>query len=124
SPRVWYHIKNRSHPYLAIDVINDPATIQKDAQIKLVPAGNFSGQFWQLRPSQTSPGSINLCTLFLGTQRCLDVYADDKRRPHLPPAGDYSGQQWQIEGSDTGFWRLTNSYSGPDLLLDVGDSNV
>lgn len=118
-----YRIKNFSPPSLAIDVINDPATIASDAQLHLVPDSNLSGQFWQVRPSQTNPGSYNLCTLFLGTKMCLDVYGDDKKRPHLAPAGNYSGQQWLISSRGDGTWSLTNSYSGPELLLDVGIVN-
>ena len=53
---------------------------------------------------------------------CLDVYGDDKTRPHLAPAGNYSGQQWQLIKRNDVSWSLTNSYSGPDLFLDVNPS--
>ena len=55
---------------------------------------------------------------------CLDVYGDDKTRPHLAPAGNYSGQQWQVASAGDGIWKLTNSYSGPEMALDVRDAEV
>ncbi|KAI9877768.1 MAG: hypothetical protein M1830_002898, partial [Pleopsidium flavum] len=50
---------------------------------------------WQLRPCPD--GSYNLCTRFLGVQMQLDIYGDEKAKPHLGPAGDISGQRWTIE---------------------------
>jgi hypothetical protein len=54
---------------------------------------------------------------------CLDVYGDDKTRPHLATAGNFSGQQWSFErqGSDT--WQLRNSYSGPLVLTADANRN-
>lgn len=114
----WYRILNFAPPHSAIDVINNPAAIKSDAQLHLISSANVSGQFWQFRPSKTIPGHWNLCTLFLGQNMCLDVYGDDKRRPHLAPAGAYTGQQWLVTSRGDGTWSLTNSYSGPDLLLE------
>ncbi|KAI9762307.1 MAG: hypothetical protein M4579_000455 [Chaenotheca gracillima] len=115
----WYRFKNFSPPFLAIDVINDPSTIESDAQLHLVKEQDVSGQYWQIRRSPTSHGSFNLCTLFLGTKMSLDVYGDDNTRPHLAPTADVPGQQWQLSSAGDGTWRLTNSFSGPDLWLDV-----
>ncbi|KAF4207317.1 hypothetical protein CNMCM8927_003591 [Aspergillus lentulus] len=125
DPGPWWHrISNFSPPYLAIDVINDPVTIKSDAQLHLVPKADNPGQFWQIRPSRLTPGTWNLCTLFLGTEMCLDVYGNDKRRPHLAPASNSSGQQWRITSRGDGTWSFTNSYSGPDLLLERGVINT
>jgi hypothetical protein len=116
--KYWYRLKNFVPPYLVIDVINDGAG-SKNGQIHMVPEGDFTGQYWRLRRSTTSPGYWNLCTMFLGTSMCLDVYGDDKTRPHLAPAGNYSGQQWKVESWGDGSWKLTNAYSGPAMMLDV-----
>ncbi len=41
----------------------------------------------------------------------LDVYGNDKTRPHLAKTGGYSGQQWHVRDQGNGTWELTNSYS-------------
>jgi len=87
--------------------------------------GNFSGQHWQIRPSTTNPGAYNLCTMWLGKDMCLDVYGDDKTRPHLATAGAYSGQQWHIESQGNGTWKFTNLYSGAvALAADASGSGL
>ncbi|KAI9761196.1 MAG: hypothetical protein M1840_001996 [Geoglossum simile] len=118
----WYRLQVFLSPYPAIGVVSNPSTNKTDAQLQLLPEAEVPGQLWQLRRSQTSIGSWNLCTLLLGTSMCLDVYGDDKTRPHLAPAGNFSGQQWQIIDRHDGSWSLANSYSGPSLLLDAGSS--
>jgi hypothetical protein len=112
----WYKIKNAAKPGMALDVVND-GNQQRDGKLQMTAEGNFSGQHWQLRPSKTSPGAYNLCTMWLGTNMVLDVYGDDKTRPHLATAGAYSGQQWRIESQGNGMWKLTNMYSGTLVLV-------
>ena len=87
----WYKIKNPAKPGMALDVVND-GNQERDGKLQMAAEGNFSGQYWQLRPSKISPGAYNLCTMWLGTKMFLDVYGDDKTRPHLATAGNYSGQ--------------------------------
>lgn len=111
----WYQIKNTAKPGFAIDVINDGNQL-RDGKLQMAAEGNFSGQLWQLRPSKTSPGAYNLCNMWLGTGKLLDVYGDDKTKPHLTDAGTYSGQQWQIQRVENSTWKLTNSYSGALVL--------
>lgn len=114
--RMWYRLRNLSSTSNAIDVVNDASRTSTDAQIHSVAEGNFSGQHWQFRSSSTSPGSWNMCTLFLGKGMCLDVYGNDKTRPHLGTAGNFTGQQWQVFGDISGC-KLTNNYSGANLVL-------
>ncbi|KAL7818344.1 ricin B lectin domain-containing protein [Trichoderma gracile] len=113
--RSWYRITNPAKPGMAIDVVND-GNQQQDGQVQMAAEGNFSGQHWQLRPSRTQPGAYNLCNMWLGAGKCLDVYGNDKTRPHLATAGNYSGQQWSVEKNGNGTWKLSNSYSGPLVL--------
>lgn len=120
---VWYRLQNTARPEMSLDVINDGRQ-EIDGNIHLAPDGDFSGQHWQLRPSKTYPGYFNLCTLWLGTNRCLDVYGDDATKPHLAQAGNFTGQQWQLIGQGGDVWKLTNTYSGPDLFLDVKDNDT
>ncbi|CAG5188964.1 uncharacterized protein ALTATR162_LOCUS12070 [Alternaria atra] len=118
----WYKIKNTAKPGLALDVVND-GNQQHDGRLQTSTEGNLSGQYWQLRPSKTSHGAYNLCTMWLGTNMLLDVYGDDKTRPHLAKAGAYSGQQWHIESQGNGTWKLTNSYSGTLVLAADADGS-
>jgi hypothetical protein len=120
----WYKITNTARPGLALDVVND-GNQQRDGKITMAVEGNFSGQHWQLRPSKSNPGTYNLCTMWLGINMCLDVYGDDKTRPHLATAGNFSGQQWHIDSYGSGTWKLTNSYSGPLVLAaDASGSEI
>jgi len=118
----WYKIKNAAKPGRALDVIND-GNQERDGRLQMAADGDFSGQYWQLRPSRTSPGSYNLCTMWLGRNKALDVYGDDKTTPHLTTAGNYSGQQWQIRRHGRGTWSLTNLYSAPLVLAADGSGD-
>ena len=119
--RYWYKIKNAGRRGMSLDVVNDGNQL-RDGKIQLAADGDFSGQYWQLSPSRTEPGAYNLCTMWLGRGRALDVYGNDKMTPHLTEAGNYSGQQWQINSYGDGTWRLTNLYS-EDLVLAAGGSS-
>lgn len=57
--------------------------------------------------------------MFLGVNKRLDVYGDDKTKPHLAEAGYFSGQIWTVSSWGDGTWKFTNEYSGSDLHLDV-----
>lgn len=118
--RSWYRIKNPAKPGMAIDVVND-GNQQQDGKVQMAAEGDFSGQHWQLRPSRINPGAYNLCNMWLGTSKFLDVYGSDKTRPHLATAGNYSGQQWRVEQQGNGTWKLSNTYSGPLVL--AADAN-
>lgn len=115
--KTWFRLKSLASPSTSIDVVNDSTKTATDAQLQLAPEGNFSGQFWRFRPSKIVPGQWSLSTMFLGKDMCLDVYGDDKTRPHLAAAGNFSGQQWQLFDRKNGAWSLWNGYSGPDMFL-------
>ncbi|KAK0708685.1 ricin B lectin domain-containing protein [Lasiosphaeris hirsuta] len=117
----WYRLQNLGWPRKSLDVINDGKQ-ESEGNIQIANSGDFSGQHWQLRPSKSHPGYFNLVTLWLGTGRALDVYGDDKTRPHLAKAGNYSGQRWQLIGQGGDVWKLTNLYSGPELFLSTNES--
>lgn len=124
NSNAWYKMKNVAIPGMAIDVIND-GNQQRDGQLHMEADGDFSGQYWQLRKSTTSPGAYNLSTMWLGSNMYLDVYGNDKTRPHLTAAGNFSGQQWHVLPAGDGTWQLTNTYSGPLVLAaDPGGSQL
>lgn len=79
--------------------------------------GNLSGQHWQIKSN--NDGTYHLRTLFLGPNRQLDVYANDKTRPVLATAGNFSGQYWIIKPWGDGTWHLENAFGGPFLYLDT-----
>lgn len=118
--RSWYKIKCGAKAGMALDVVNDGNQL-RDGKIQMAAEGNFSGQHWQLRPSKTVPGAYNLCTMWLGKGMALDVYGDDKTRPHLAVAGNYTGQQWHLTPLANRSWRLTNTYSGSLVLAANGN---
>jgi hypothetical protein len=119
STSYWYRLTNLYATGLALDVVND-AEQSSSGRLKMAPIGNYSGQYWRLvhYPTASSP-TYALYTRFLGEQKRLDVYGDNKTKPHLADAGNYSGQIWTIAPWGDSTWRLTNKYSGPDLHLDV-----
>ncbi|KAI9765244.1 MAG: hypothetical protein M1840_007736 [Geoglossum simile] len=113
----WYRCTNSFlGPNTALDVQNDGQG-NAEGLLKMAPLGNYSGQFWRFVPYGS--GTYKLCTMFLGPDRVLDVYGNDKTKPHLATKGNYSGQIWTISGWGDGTWKLTNSYSGSDLHLDT-----
>ncbi|RYO85208.1 hypothetical protein DL766_007005 [Monosporascus sp. MC13-8B] len=117
DPNVWYRLTNN---YLgrsiALDVKNDGGA-NSEGLLKMAPSGRNFGQFWQFIPQ--SPGVFKLRTKFLGPNMMLDVYGNDKTKPHLAKDGDFSGQLWTVESWGDGTWKLTNAYSGPSLHLDT-----
>ena len=113
--KTWYRLTNTFAGY-ALDVINDGAG-NKEGLLQMSRLGNFSGQHWQIVPN--GEGKHALRTLFLGAKRQLDVYGDDKLKPHLAAAGNFSGQIWIIAPWGDGTRHLENTYSGKDLYLDT-----
>ncbi|EPS31089.1 putative Ricin B-related lectin [Penicillium oxalicum 114-2] len=101
---------------MALDVDNDGVD-NKEGVLKMAPSANYSGQFWQFMPQLS--GEYKLCTMFLGPDRVLDVYGNDKTKPHMARVGNYSGQLWVVEGWGDGTWKSSNAYSGKKLHLDT-----
>ncbi|ORY15440.1 immune inhibitor A peptidase M6-domain-containing protein [Clohesyomyces aquaticus] len=128
NDKTWYRLENPYKgpgvpvPY-ALDVINDGAG-NIEGRIQMAREANVSGQFWQIIPHPDSTYALR--TMFLGPNRQLDVYGNDKTLPHLAQAGNYSGQIWSIKPWGDGTWHLENAYSGPNLYLDTmeGGSRV
>lgn len=117
SSSSWYRMKNSLAGY-SLDVINDGAG-NKEGLIQLAREGNFSGQFWQFRPR--ADGTYEIRNMFLGPNRALDVYGNDKTVPCLGDAGYYSGQYWTVTPWGDGSYHLENAFSGPYLSLDSMD---
>ncbi|KAH8894739.1 M6 metalloprotease [Thozetella sp. PMI_491] len=115
DPKMWYRLTNTFAGY-ALDVINDGGS-NTEGLVQMSRIGNFSGQFWQIVPN--GAGTYALRTLFLRASRQLDVYGNDKTKPHLATAGPFSGQIWEIAPWGDGSWHLNNLYGGKDLYLDT-----
>ena len=78
---------------------------------------------FRVAPAHGDPSFWALCAVVStggggGQSLCLDVFGNDKATPHLAAPGSVSGQLWTVAGWGDGSWKLTNTYSGPDLKLD------
>ncbi|KAF2471430.1 M6 metalloprotease [Lindgomyces ingoldianus] len=119
--KTWYRLKNtyvgqgQPTPY-ALDVINDGAG-NAEGLIEMTRENNVSGQFWQVLPH--GDGTYAIRSLFLGPNRQLDVYGNDKTKPHVGQAGPFTGQVWIIKPWGDGTWHLENAYSGQYMYLDT-----
>ncbi len=75
-----------------LDIINDG----DNNQLTMADCGNYSGQFWSIRPSGNG-GFYRLQTQFTGNKKCLDIINDgDNNQLTMADCGNYSGQFWKI----------------------------
>lgn len=68
---------------------------------------------------------FRLHTVANGDQKSLDVLNDNgtsSTNVYFAGTGDYTGQFWALEKWDDGIYRLSNSFTGPDVYL-AWDSN-
>ena len=110
----WYKVNSVSKPGMALDVVND-GNQQRDGRLQIATEGNFSGQFWQFRPSATLNGAYNLCNMWLGAKMVLDVSSDGKR-PHLAAVNSLNSQQWYARKQANGTWSLISPSTGGQAL--------
>ncbi|KAF6744732.1 hypothetical protein DFP72DRAFT_1051783 [Ephemerocybe angulata] len=117
-PTSWYRLSNPSISGAALDIVNDGSG-SPSGILQIAATANVSGQYWVVRKQPSNPGAYYLSAMYQGPQARLDVYGDDKTRPHLAASGNYSGQMWRITkwGNDDGTYKLWNDYSGEGLLL-------
>lgn len=94
DPKMWYRLKNTYQRAIRhLDVVNDGGTNSKGL-VQMAATGNLSGQHWQLKPD--GDGTCFLRTLFVGSDRRLDVRSD-KKTAILELANDSaSAQYWTI----------------------------
>jgi hypothetical protein len=99
-----------------LDIVNDG----RNDRLNMADCGNFSGQFWQILPSQ-KPGYYRLQTMFTGTGKCLDIVNDGRNdRLNMADCGNFSGQFWQILPSQKpGHSRLKTMFTGTGKCLDI-----
>lgn len=107
NSRMWYRLKNAYQPSThCLDVVNDNG-LESKGLLQMAAAGNFSGQFWQLKANDD--GTCCLRTMFLGAERQLSV-KDDKTTPALELANPSAkAQYWTIEAWEhpqDGTWHL------------------
>ena len=89
----WYRLTNLyTGQVLSLDVVNDNGT-HSSGILQMAATGNYYGEFWRFQHNPVgSTSTYALYTQFLGEGKRLDVYDDDKTKPHLADAGDYSGR--------------------------------
>lgn len=106
--RLWTQFRG---PSMNLDVFNGG---DKNDMTHLVPAADYSGQYWRLIPAGN--GYYRLTTMFRGAGMCLDVFNGGPRdnQVHLTPCANYSGQFWALSNQD-GWYRLTTQFRGPGM---------
>ncbi len=81
--------------------------------------GNYSGQYWNIKPEPGRTGYYRLTNYFLGTGRSLDTYSNGNNVPFMGQSGNYSGQFWKFTPLGGDYYRLTNSFLGIGRSLDT-----
>ena len=101
---------------MCLDVINDG---QND-KLRLATCGNYSGQWWTIRPTGTA-GLYRLTNEFTGTAKCVDVVNDGRNdRLQMATCGNFTGQTWAMESTQhIGFYRLKNQFTGSGKCVGV-----
>ncbi|KAF2016667.1 M6 metalloprotease [Aaosphaeria arxii CBS 175.79] len=113
----WYRLKNTYNPNsYSLAVINDGGS-NSTGRIQMQRDSNDPSQFWQIKSN--SDGTYFIRNLFLGANRRLDVYGDDKTKPVVGDAAGSWGEYWTIKPWGDGTWYFWNGYSGQNLYLDT-----
>jgi Ricin-type beta-trefoil lectin domain len=109
SRRIGTHFTG---PTKCLDILNDGSS-----RPTMAPCGNFSGQAWQILPSETA-GYVRFHTEFTGPTKCLDVV--NGNQVVMDACGSSSGQLWSVMPSGSaGFSRLRTVNTGADSCLDI-----
>ena len=86
--------------------------------------GNYSGQYWNIKPVPGRAGYYRLTNYFLGDGRSLDTYSNGNNVPFMGTTGNYSGQFWKFTPLSGGYVRMTNSFLGIGRSLDTYSNNA
>jgi len=119
GPTMYYRLTNSfGPPTLALNVANVTS-----GELQMAPVGDIAGQYWYLVPVTESPTKFRLQTVFLGSDRSLDVVMDDVGKEHivLAPTSRSDGQIWslyKVTPAEAQF-KLTNELTGPTKFLEV-----
>lgn len=118
----WYKFNNKERTSLALDVVNDGNQL-RDGRLKVAARGNYSGQYWQLRPADLTLATYTLCTMWLGSGMCLETSViNEVIRPRLAAAQLCTTpleRQWYIDFEADGTCRLRNAKSMELLTVDT-----
>lgn len=118
----WYKIRSSIEPGRSLDVVND-GNQMRDGKLKVATNGHYSGQYWQLRPSNTTPTTYKLRTMWLGCDMYLTTYNEAGLRPRLAPAGSSAGQDWLIDRKEDGTYELSVANCSNRVLVSDENGN-
>jgi hypothetical protein len=123
DPNTWYRLTNLGTPGYSLDVLNDGSGTPSGL-LRMAMTADVSGQYWTIRRHDSSE-AYYLSALYQGPGSRIDVYGDDKMKPHLATSGNYSGQLWRVNKWADGTYKLTNDYSsGEELRLEGRSDEV
>jgi len=96
SSTIWYRLHNKFlGKDVVLDVVNDKGE-ESSGALQMAEVGDYSGQYWQIRPHPDDDGTYILRTFFLGPDKTLAVNPSTLSA-HLADTPDLSSaQKWKI----------------------------
>jgi hypothetical protein len=115
-PDTWYYLHPSSDTSLPIDVIND-GRAHIDGTLDIRPTGEFSGQWWNIRPVDSDdplqgPQLYVLATMYLGASMVLTAGQPVRLAPYQSDGFGrvYQSQHWRISENADGTYTFTAGY--------------
>ena len=75
-------------------------------------------QYWQFIPVHGT-SKFHICTEYRSAFYSIDIFREDKTKPHLMPFDHVTGQLWTLLPWPGGTVRMCTDYSGHSMYLDV-----
>ena len=75
-------------------------------------------QYWQFIPIHGT-NKFHICTEYRSAFYSIDIFREDKSKPHLMPFDHVSGQEWTLLLWPDGTVRMSNDFSGRSMYFGV-----
>ena len=126
SPTATYTLSNKAFgPDSTLSIDNSQG---RGMTMHMVRSSGAPGPLaFTVKPSAGMADHFNLCTTHTASGSdnpetvCLDVFGNDKSKPHLASQAAVTGQQWRVQPAKgvQDAYRLSNAFSGDDVFMDV-----